>query len=122
MTVASAPLYVFFGWLSDRVGRKPVMLGGMLLALVAYFPGFHAMAEAANPALVAAQRAKPVVVYTNPSTCSVQFDPIGTHQFKSACDIAKSLLAGTGISYRNASASNGRTIVAVGLPGRRSRP
>ena len=57
MTLVSAPLYVFFGWLSDRVGRKPVMVGGMLLALVLYFPGFHLIAQAANPALVAAQRA-----------------------------------------------------------------
>ena len=56
MTVVSAPLYVFFGWLSDRVGRKPVMLGGMLLALALYFPGSHLIAQAANPALVAAQR------------------------------------------------------------------
>ena len=114
MTVASAPLYVFFGWLSDRAGRKPVMIGGMLLALVAYFPGFHAIASAANPALVAAQRAKPVVVYVDPASCSVQFDPAGTRQFKTSCDIAKSLLAGTGISYRNAVSPDGRTVVAVG--------
>jgi MFS family permease len=114
MTVASAPLYVFFGWLSDRVGRKPVMLGGMLLALVAYFPGFHAMASAANPALIAAQRGTPVVVYTDPGSCSVQFDPAGTRQFKTACDIAKSLLAGTGISYANRPSADGRTVVAVG--------
>jgi MFS family permease len=114
MTVVSAPLYVFFGWLSDRVGRKPVMLGGMLLALVAYFPGFHAMASAANPALVAAQRAEPVILYTDPANCSVQFDPVGTRQFKSPCDIAKSLLAGTGISYRTDRAPAGRTIVGVG--------
>ena len=114
MTVASAPLYVFFGWLSDRVGRKPVMIGGMLLALVAYFPAFHAIADAANPALVEAHKRQPVIIYTNPATCSVQFDPVGTRQFTSACDIAKSLLAGTGISYRNATSPDGRTIVSVG--------
>lgn len=114
MTVVSAPLYVFFGWLSDRVGRKPVMIGGMLLALVAYFPGFHAMAGAANPALVEAQKLQPVVVYTDPATCSVQFDPVGTRQFTTACDIAKSQLASTGISYRNAASPDGRTVVAVG--------
>ena len=114
MTVASAPLYVFFGWLSDKVGRKPVMIGGMLLALVAYFPAFHSIAGAANPALVEAHSREPVIVYTDPATCSVQFDPVGTRQFKSACDIAKSLLAGTGISYRNATSQDGRTVVAVG--------
>jgi MFS family permease len=114
MTVVSAPLYVVFGWLSDRVGRKPVMIGGMLLALAAYYPGFHAIAAAANPALVEAQQHTPVVVHTDPATCSVQFDPVGTRQFRTACDIAKSLLAGTGISYRNATSSDGRTIVAVG--------
>ena len=114
VTVASAPLYVFFGWLSDRVGRKPVMLGGMLLALAAYYPGFHAIAGAANPALVEAQRQKPVIVYTDPATCSVQFDPVGTRQFKTACDIARSLLASTGISSSSRPSEDGRTVIAVG--------
>jgi hypothetical protein len=90
------------------------MIGGMLLALAAYYPGFHAIASAANPALVEAQQRTPVVVHTDPATCSVQFDPVGTRQFKTACDIAKSLLAGTGISYRDATSPDGRTIVAVG--------
>jgi len=114
MTVVSAPLYVFFGWLSDRVGRKPVLIGGMALALVAYFPGFHAIAGAANPALVEAQRTTPVVVYTDPATCSVQFDPVGTAKFTSACDIAKSLLASTGIAYSSRPSPDGRTLIAVG--------
>ncbi len=114
ITIVTAPLYIFFGWLSDRVGRKPVMIGGMLFALCAYFPAFHAIANAANPALVEAHRDQPVIVYTDPATCSVQFDPAGTRQFKTACDIAKSLLAGTGISYRNATSADGRTVVAVG--------
>jgi MFS family permease len=114
MTVASAPFYVLFGWLSDRIGRKPVMVGGMLLALVAYFPGFHAIAAAANPALVEAQEQRPVDVYTDQAKCSVQFDPVGTRQFSSACDIAKSYLASTGISYRSLQSADGRTIVAVG--------
>ena len=65
MTLVSAPLYVFFGWLSDRVGRKPVMLGGMLLALALYFPGSHLIARAANPAVVEAQARTPVVVETD---------------------------------------------------------
>ena len=114
MTLVSAPLYVFFGWLSDRVGRKPVMVGGMLLALLLYYPGFHWIAGAANPALVAAQRATPVVVATDPATCAVQFDPVGTARFSSACDIAKSLLVTRGISYSTARSADGSTTVAVG--------
>jgi MFS family permease len=114
VTALSAPLYVFFGWLSDRVGRKPVMLGGMLLALAAYYPGFHAIAAAANPALVEAQQSRPVVVYTDPATCSVQFDPVGTRQFKSSCDIARSLLASIGISYASRPSADGSTVIVVG--------
>jgi MFS family permease len=114
MTVVSAPLYVYFGWLSDRVGRKPVMVGGMALALVLYFPGSHWIAEAANPALVAAQRATPVVVETDPATCSVQFDPVGTAKFVSACDIAKSTLVTKGISYSTRPSADRQTRVLVG--------
>ncbi|MGI8705197.1 MAG: MFS transporter [Sphingomicrobium sp.] len=114
VTVLSAPLYVFFGWLSDHVGRKPVMLGGMLLALAAYYPGFQSIASAANPALVEAQRQTPVIVYTDPATCSVQFDPVGTRKFRSACDIANSLLASTGISYSRERSPEGGTFIAVG--------
>ncbi len=114
MTVVSAPLYVFFGWLSDRVGRKPVMLGGMLLALALYFPGSHMIASATNPALVEAQRASPVMVVTDPATCSAQFDPTGTRRFDTACDIAKSLLVARGISYREATSPDGSTSIRVG--------
>lgn len=99
MTVASAPLYVFFGWLSDRVGRKPVMLGGMLLALALYFPGSHIIAGATNPALVAAQKATPVVIHADPATCTAQFDPTGTKKFLSGCDVAKAMLVAKGVSF-----------------------
>jgi len=114
MTLVSAPLYVFFGALSDRVGRKPVMLGGMLLALALYFPGSHLIASSVNPALVEAQRASPVIVMTDPATCSAQFDPTGTRRFDSACDIAKSLLVARGISYREAPSADGSTAIRVG--------
>ncbi|MFL6830487.1 MAG: MFS transporter, partial [Sphingomicrobium sp.] len=103
-----------FGWLSDRVGRKPVMLGGMLLALALYFPGSHWIAQAANPALVSAQRSTPIVVETDPATCSVQFDPVGTAKFVSACDIAKSVLVTRGISFATQPSADGRTQVIVG--------
>jgi MFS family permease len=115
VTVVSAPLYVYFGWLSDRFGRKPVMLGGMVLALLAYNPAFHGIAAAANPALVEAHKRKPVEVYADPATCSVQFDPVGTRRFDSGCDIAKSLLASTGISYKERPYAGQNAIVAVGV-------
>jgi MFS family permease len=114
MTLVSAPLYVFFGWLSDRIGRKPVMVGGMLLALILYFPGSHWIASAANPALVEAQESTPIFVATNPATCSVQFDPVGTAKFVSACDIAKSTLVTRGISFRTRRSSDRNTYVVVG--------
>src|SRR4249919_3308748 len=114
MTVVSAPLYVFFGWLSDRVGRKPVMLGGMLLALALYFPGSHLIAQASNPALIAAQRATPVIIETNLATCSAQFDPTGTAKFTSACDIAKSALVSRGVSYSTRASAEGQTKVVAG--------
>jgi MFS family permease len=114
MTVVSAPLYVFFGWLSDRLGRKFVMVGGMALALVLYFPASHWIAGAANPALVEAQQSTPVVVQTDPRTCSVQFDPVGTAKFTSACDIAKSTLVTRGVSFATAPSTDGRTRVIIG--------
>ena len=114
MTVVSAPLYVYFGWLSDRVGRKPVMVGGMLLALVMYFPASHWIADAANPRLVEAQRSTPIFVETDPATCSVQFDPVGTAKFVSACDIAKSTLVTNGINFTTRRSGDSATQVVVG--------
>ena len=90
------------------------MLGGMLLALVLYFPGFQLIASAANPALAEAQRATPVVVVTDPATCTVQFDPAGTRRFDTACDIAKSLLVARGISYTTTASADGSTMVTAG--------
>jgi MFS family permease len=114
MTIVSAPLYVFFGWWSDRIGRKPIIVGGMALALILYFPGSHWIAQAVNPALVHAQQAMPVVVETDLSSCSAQFDPVGTGKFTSACDIAKSALISRGISYSTRASLDGSTLVLVG--------
>lgn len=107
MTLVSAPLYVLFGRLSDRIGRKPVMLAGMLVGLVAFFPAFHALAGFTNPDLVTARKTTPVVVMADPATCSVQFDPVGAAKFSSGCDIAKSLLASSGIPYSSADLPTG---------------
>lgn len=107
ITVVSAPLYVLFGTLSDRFGRKPVMIFGMALMAAAYFPGFDLLTRAANPALAAATRSTPVTVIADPADCSVQFDPVGKAAFLSSCDIAKSTLAGAGVSYANKPAPTG---------------
>ncbi|MGE3143087.1 MAG: MFS transporter, partial [Hyphomonadaceae bacterium] len=104
----SAPLYVFFAWLSDKVGRKPVMLFGMVLYTAFTFPAYHLLTHASNPALDAAQRAAPVVVLADPADCSFQLDLTGgAHQFKSSCDIAKGALANGGVNYSNAAGPAG---------------
>lgn len=97
--VISAPLYVFFGWLSDKVGRKWVMWFGMTLGVVSLYPGFHLISQAANPALVAASNRTPVVVVADPADCSFQFDPTGKAKFMSSCDIASTALTNSGVSY-----------------------
>jgi hypothetical protein len=99
---------VFFGWLSDKIGRKPIILAGCLLAMVTYFPLFQALTRYANPALYHAQSAAPVSVYADPQQCSFQFDPIGKNKFDStSCDIAKSFLAKAGVSYARVDAPTG---------------
>jgi MFS family permease len=111
VTAISAAFYVVFGWLSDKVGRKPVMLGGMTLALLFYFPGFHLLEKAANPALAEASAKAPVVVVADPKDCSLQFDPVGKTAFVTSCDIIKSALANAGVSYANEKAPVGSTAV-----------
>ncbi len=116
VTIVSAVLYVFFGWLSDKIGRKPVMLFGMALMLCAYFPGFQMLTQAANPALAAAQTRAPVTVAADPSLCSFQLDLTGgAHQFSTACDIAKGVLANQGVSYTNEAAPSGSgAVIRIG--------
>ncbi len=108
VVIASAPLYVFWGWLSDRVGRKWVMTLGTAFATAALFPGFHALTSFGAPALVAATRAAPVTVAADPRSCSVQFDPLGKATFRTSCDIAKGALTAAGVSYVNAPLPAGR--------------
>jgi MFS family permease len=99
---------LFFGWLSDKIGRKPIMMAGCALAAIGLFPLFHMLTKAANPALYAASQSAPVRVIADPQDCSVQFDPIGKNKFDSrSCDIAKSFLAKAGVSYANAAAPAG---------------
>jgi hypothetical protein len=107
VVVCSAPLYVFFGWLSDKVGRKIVMVSGMVLTTATLYPGFHWIVQAGNPALAQAAVTAPVVVIADPATCSLQFDPVGKAQFQTSCDIAKSVLTNAGVTYKNAAAPAG---------------
>ena len=104
----ATPGFIFFGWLSDRIGRKPIILAGCLLAMLTYFPLFGALTRYANPALAAAQASFPVTVVSDPKECSFQFDPIGKNAFDTtSCDIAKSFLAKAGVSYQREDAPAG---------------
>jgi len=102
------PFFLFFGWLSDKIGRKPIILGGCLLAALLYFPLFQQLTHAANPALYAAQQSAPVTVVADPADCSFQFDPVGRNKFdEKSCDIAKAYLAKASVSYANEAAPPG---------------
>jgi hypothetical protein len=101
------PFFLVFGALSDRIGRKPIIMAGLLLAALTYFPLFRALTHYANPALEHAQNAAPVVVAAVPGECSVQFNPVGTSKFTTPCDVAKAALVRRGIPYANESLSPG---------------
>jgi MFS family permease len=103
----ATPFFVFWGWLSDKVGRKPIILTGCLLAALTYFPLFHALTGAANPQLAAATASAPVSVHADPADCALQFDPVGKTIFDSSCDLAKSYLAKAGVTYANVAAPAG---------------
>lgn len=114
--VLSAGAYVFFGWLSDRVGRKPVMLIGMVVAALSYWPGFHALAANANPKLVAAAGRAPVIVLADPNDCHFQFDLLGRRGFGSSCDVVRRILTDAGIPYQNVVAAAG-SVAQVSVDG-----
>jgi MFS family permease len=107
--------FIFFGWLSDKIGRKPIILGGCLLAALTYFPVFQYMAEIANPALSKAHEAVKVVVVADPSDCSFQFNPTGLSKFTNSCDVAKAALARASVTYSQQDAPAGtRASVQIG--------
>jgi MFS family permease len=105
--IIGTPFFILFGAWSDKIGRKPIIMAGCLLAVLTYFPVFTALTKAANPDLAAAQAANKVVVTADPAECSFQFNPTGTAKFTSSCDIAKQRLAGASVSYDNVVAPAG---------------
>jgi len=105
------PFFVVFGTLSDKIGRKPIIMMGCVLAVVTYFPAFKMLTEAANPALAAAQAANKVVIVADPAECSFQFNPTGTTKFTSSCDVAKQALSNRSVSYESEVAPAGTPAV-----------
>ena len=105
--IIGTPFFILFGTLSDKIGRKPIIMAGCLLAVLTYFPTFTALTNAANPALAEAQAKNKVVVTADANECSFQFNPTGTVKFTSSCDIAKQVLAGASVSYENAAGTAG---------------
>lgn len=106
------PFFVIFGWMSDKIGRKPIILGGCLVAALTYFPLFALITHYANPALEQAQANSPVVVVADPNACSFQFNPVGTAKFVASCDIAKGFLARNSVNYSNEAAPAG-TVASI---------
>jgi predicted MFS family arabinose efflux permease len=101
------PGFILFGWLSDKIGRKPIILAGFLLAALTYFPIFKGITHFANPKLEAALASAPVTVIADPSECSFQFKATGTEKYTSTCDVAKSALVNLSVNYQNQDAPKG---------------
>jgi len=113
--VIGAPFFIIFGWLSDKVGRKPVLMLGLLLATALYFPIFKSLAHYANPAIDHASQQAPITVVADPATCTFQFDPVGKAKFDSPCDKVKTFLVKQGLPYSSVAAPAGSAVqVSVG--------
>ena len=113
--VIGMPFFIIFGALSDRWGRKPIIMLGCVLAAATYFPAFKALAWAANPALVDAQARSSVVVVADPQGCSFQFNPTGASRFTTPCDMAKRILANHSVSYQtDPTGTPGQATVRIG--------
>ncbi|MFM8467120.1 MAG: MFS transporter [Oxalobacteraceae bacterium] len=109
------PFFIVFGSLSDKIGRKKIIMAGCVIAAVTYFPIFKALTHYANPALETAQTNSPVTVVADPAECQFQFNPTGTKKFTSSCDIAKAKLAAASVNYKNEAAPAGTlAVIKVG--------
>ncbi|MEP7061809.1 MAG: MFS transporter [Betaproteobacteria bacterium] len=101
------PFFIVFGTWSDRIGRKPIIMAGCIIAALTFFPLFKGLTHFANPALEAAQQSAPVTVTADPNACSFQFNPVGTAKFTTSCDLIKGFLARSSVSYENQAAPAG---------------
>src|SRR3954452_2427970 len=107
----ATPGFIFFGWLSDKIGRKPIMMAGFLLAVVTYFPLFQGLTHFANPALEKALAESPVTVLADPAQCLFQLKLTGVEQYTKPCDVAKSALVARSVNYTNETAAAGAPVV-----------
>jgi MFS family permease len=105
--VLGTPFFIFWGWMSDKIGRKWIILAGCLIAALSYQTLFKTLTSYANPDLAKATASAPVTVTADPKECSLQFDPIGNAVFNTSCDVAKSYLAKAGVPYKNVAAPAG---------------
>jgi MFS family permease len=108
--VIGTPFFILFGALSDRIGRKPIILAGCLLAALTYFPLFKALTVAGNPQLAHALQSAPVTLHAEARECSFQFNPTGATKFTSSCDVAKQALANASVNYDSVDAQGAATI------------
>ena len=93
------PFFVLFGWLSDKIGRKPIILAGCLLAALTYFPLFMMIAKTANPKLIASTEQVKITLTADPATCNTLFDPVGVRVFTQPCDVIRRSLATNSMHY-----------------------
>jgi MFS family permease len=128
--VIGTPFFIVFGWLSDKIGRKPIIMLGCLLAVLTYYPAgvlkyvgaqqyaypgiFELLARAANPELAAAIQRTPITVTADPGECRLQFDPVGKSKFTAPCDVAKAALVKAGVPYNNEAGPAGQAQIQIG--------